>query len=94
MASRWCVSLRSDIFPFRLLTVHATLGSSAGTLFPPNCTQDSNDIYAAMERGVAAIVADPRSKERIPVLVIDGPNVNIAMEEDAIIPSAVRLNII
>jgi len=64
-------------------------GSSAGTFFPPNSTQDSNDIYAAIERGVAAMRADPRSKERIPVLVIDGPHVNIAMEDDAIIPSAV-----
>lgn len=65
------------------------LGASAGTIFPPNTTQDADDIVGAIKRGIEAIEADPRSQNRIPVLLIDGARVNKTMPPDSINPNNV-----
>lgn len=82
-------SFQSKFAPFALSDV--VVGKSAGTIFPPNSVQTDDDIVRAVQRGIEAIKADPRSKSHIPILSIDAATVNKTMEPDAIFPSNVRL---
>lgn len=77
--------------PFLLSSFQISLGQSAGTIWPPNTTQDASDIIAAVKRGLEAIKNDPRSQGKIPVLVLDGAKVNKTMPPDAIQPQNVFL---
>jgi len=81
---------------WEFLTKHGVLrhpdGRSAGTLFPPGKTLDSEDIYACIERGVPAILAYARQLNAIPVLVIDGAKINTAKESNWLNPTEMNLS--
>lgn len=71
---------------------NSSIGESAGTIFPINSTQTKDDIESAVKRFTEAVKADPRSRTHIPVLCLDGAQVNKAMPSDSINPNMVCYN--